>query len=61
MSTLIMVILLKLFGRIDMVVRDSAYDYGIFENFVEIKDVFFKEQQLVKEINLIKGTVYIFC
>ena len=62
MSILIIFILLKLFsdGRTYTVVTDSNYEYGIFENFGEIKDVFIKEQQLVKEINLTKGTVYIF-
>ena len=59
MSIIIIFILLTLFcdGRTDTVVTDSTYEYGIFENFDQIRDVFIKEQQLVNELNIIKGIV----
>ena len=59
MSIIIIVILLTLLcdGRTDIVVTDSTYEYGIFENFDQIRDVFIKEQQLVNELNIIKGIV----
>ena len=60
MSIPITVILLTLLseGRTDTVVTDTAYEYGIFENFDKMEDVFRTEQQLVKQLSLIKGIAF---